>query len=117
VDAIRRTDLEYAEGGLRTRMARHHDDVDAAFRGWRDVWLDPDFPAWSIEEETARVRAPVLLVQGADDPYGTLLQLDRIQDRVRGPVQRLVVPGGHAPHLEQPETVVGAVATWAAGLG
>ena len=117
VDAIRRTDAEYAEGGLRGRMARHHDDVDAAFRGWRDVWLDPEFPSWSIEEETARVRAPVLLVQGADDPYGTLLQLDRIEARARGPVQRLVVPGGHAPHLEQPEAVVPAVAAWAAGLG
>ncbi len=117
VDAIRRTDREYAEGGLRARMARHHDDVDAAFRGWRDVWLDPEFPSWSIEEETARVTAPVLLIQGADDPYGTLDQLDRIEARVRGPVRRLVVPGGHAPHLEQPEAVVGAVATWAAGLG
>ena len=117
VDAIRRTDAEYAEGALRGRMSRHHDDVDAAFRGWRDVWLDPEFPPWTIEEETARVGVPVLLVQGADDPYGTLLQLDRIEARVRGPVQRLVVPGGHAPHLEQPDAVVGAVAAFAAGLG
>jgi len=117
VEAIRRTDAEYAEGGLRARMARHHDDVDAAFRGWRDVWLDPAFPAWTIEDETARVTAPVLLVQGADDPYGTLDQLDRIEARVRGPVRRLVVPGGHAPHLEQPEAVVAAVAAFTAGLG
>jgi pimeloyl-ACP methyl ester carboxylesterase len=58
----------------------------------------------------------MLLIQGADDPYGSLDQLDRIEARVRGPVTRLVVPGGHSPHLEQPETVVAAIAAFAAQL-
>ena len=83
-------------------MARHHDDVDAAFRGWCDVWLDPAFRGWSLEADAERVECPVLLIQGVDDPYGTLEQLDRIEARVRGPVARLVVPGGHSPHLEAP---------------
>ena len=62
------------------------------------------------------VSAPTLLVQGADDPYGSLEQLDRIQARVRGPVRRLVVPGGHSPHLEQADAVVAAIADFAAAL-
>jgi pimeloyl-ACP methyl ester carboxylesterase len=110
VDAIRETRRQFEEGGLRERMARHHDDPEAAFRGWCEVWLDPAFRDWSLEAEAAAVTAPALLIQGADDPYGTLDQLDRIQARVRGPVQRLVVPGGHSPHLDQPEAVVGAIA-------
>jgi pimeloyl-ACP methyl ester carboxylesterase len=116
VDAIRGTRRQYLEGGLRGRMARHHDDVDAAFWGWCDVWLDPAFRAWSLEPEAARVSAPVLLVQGVEDPYGTLDQLDRIEARVRGSVERLELPGGHSPHLEHPERVVAAVAAFTARL-
>jgi pimeloyl-ACP methyl ester carboxylesterase len=116
VDAIRAAREDYAGGDLRDRMARHHDDPDAAFFGWADVWLDPEFRMWSLEPDAERVDAPMLLIQGADDPYGTLEQLDRIEERVRGPVARLVVPGGHSPHLEQPATVVAAVAAFSAQL-
>ena len=116
VAAIRVTRREFEQGELRARMARHHADPDAAFRGWCDVWLDPAFRAWSLEADAEAVTAPTLLIQGADDPYGSLDQLDRIEARVRGPVTRLVVPGGHSPHLEQPEAVVAAIAAFAAGL-
>jgi pimeloyl-ACP methyl ester carboxylesterase len=116
VEAIRETRRQYQDGDLRARMARHHDDVDAAFWGWCDVWLDPGFRAWSLEADAERVGCPVLLVQGADDPYGTLDQLDRIEARVRGPVERLVVPGGHSPHLEAPAEVVAAIAAFAGRL-
>jgi pimeloyl-ACP methyl ester carboxylesterase len=115
VARIRRTREAFLHDGLRERLQRHHDDVDAAFWGWCDVWLDPAFRAWSLEADAARVTAPLLLIQGRDDPYGTLDQLDRIERRVRGPVSRLVVPGGHSPHLEQPERVVEAIAAFAAG--
>jgi pimeloyl-ACP methyl ester carboxylesterase len=113
VTAIRETRRRYVEGDLRERMARHHDDVDAAFWGWCDVWLDVAFRAWSLEADAARVSAPTLLIQGRDDPYGTLDQLDRIEARVRGPVERLVVPGGHSPHIEAPDAVVAAIAAFA----
>src|SRR5919108_545691 len=65
---IARTRELYTAGGLRERMARHHDDPDAAFRGWCDVWVDPAFPEWNIEADARRVTAPALLIQGADDP-------------------------------------------------
>jgi pimeloyl-ACP methyl ester carboxylesterase len=109
VKAIRDTRRAYLTGGLRERMAPHHADPDAAFRGWADVWLDPAFPAWSLEDETARLTAPTLLIQGADDPYGSLEQLARIEARAGGPVERLVLPGGHSPHLEHPEAVAQAI--------
>ena len=116
VEAIRQTRAAYIDDGLRDRMARHHDDPDAAFWGWCDVWLDPAFRGWSLESDAERVDAPTLLIQGADDPYGTLDQLERIEARVRGPVERLVVPGGHSPHLEQPDAVVAAIAAFAGRL-
>ena len=106
----------YGEGDLRERMARHHDDVDAAFHGWCDVWLDPAFRDWSLEADAEQVTCPVLLIQGVEDPYGTLEQLDRVQARVRGPVKRLELPGGHSPHLEAVGPVLAALAEFAGGL-
>ena len=110
VTAIRDTRETFVAGALRDRMARHHDDPDAAFWSWCDVWLDPAFLEWNLEDEAAMVQAPTLLIQGADDPYGTLAQLDRIQARARGRVQRLVLSGGHSPHLEHGPRVAEAVA-------
>ncbi len=106
VEAIRETRDRFEAGELRERLARHHDDPDVTFRGWYDVWLDPTFQTWTLEPEAEQVQCPVLLIQGADDPYGTLAQLERIEARVKGPVRRLLVPGGHSPHLESPALVV-----------
>jgi pimeloyl-ACP methyl ester carboxylesterase len=116
VPPIRDTRREFEEGGLRARMARHHDDPDAALYGWCDVWLDPAMGDWSLEPDAAAVSAPILLIQGADDQYASLEHLDRIEARVRGPVTRLVVPGGHSPHLEQAGAVVEAIAGFARSL-
>jgi len=110
VTEIARTREHYLEGALRERMARHHDDPDAAFWGWCDVWLDPAFKAWNLEAEAMRVSAPTLLIQGAEDPYGSLAQIDRIEAHVQGPVERLVLSGGHSPQLEHEAEVLQAIA-------
>ena len=100
----------FANGDLRERLARRHRDPDVAFHGWCDVWLDAAFRGWNIEAAADRVTAPALLVQGDDDEYGTMAQIDSIARRLRGPVTRLALPGGHSPHLEHPDTVVAAIA-------
>jgi pimeloyl-ACP methyl ester carboxylesterase len=110
LEAIRKTRERLETTDLRGRLARHHDDPDITFRNWAGVWLDPAFRGWTLEQDAERVTCPILLVQGADDPYGTLDQLDRIEARVRGPVRRLVVPGGHSPHREAPEAVLREIA-------
>jgi pimeloyl-ACP methyl ester carboxylesterase len=115
VASIAAAGRDYETTGLRARLARHHDDVDATFRGWNDIWLDPAFRAWNIEASLPGVTCPVLLVQGDADPYGTTAQLDAVESRVAGPVRRLVLPGaGHAPHLDAPEAVVDEVAAFLA---
>jgi pimeloyl-ACP methyl ester carboxylesterase len=117
VTAIEATRRSYEQDGLRERMARHHDDPDAAFYGWCDVWLDPEFArTWDLTPDARHVSAPALIVQGAADPYGTLAQVDAITGAVGGPVTRLIVPGGHSPHLEQPDAVIEAITAFAAEL-
>ena len=107
--SIREAKLAYEQGDLRPRLARYHDDVDSAFRGWNDIWLHPDFPAWSIENMLPSIACPVLAIQGHDDVYGTMAQIDGIARRVAG--TRLVKLGGcgHSPHRDQPAAVIEAV--------
>ena len=104
----------YVSGDLRTRLARHHDDVDATFRGWNDVWLSEAFRSWTIESLLPGITAPVLAVQGDLDAYGTLAQLDAIEHGVRGRFERHVVAGGgHVLHSgPHAPTVVARIASF-----
>ncbi len=81
----------FERGGLRERMARHHDDPEVTFSGWSDVWLDPEFRSWNLEPLLAGIDAPALLIQGADDEYGTLAQIEAVERGLSGPVARLVL--------------------------
>jgi pimeloyl-ACP methyl ester carboxylesterase len=112
VEAIRGTRVAYERDGLRERMARHHNDPDVTFSGWCDVWLDPEFRDWNLEPLLPKIAAPALLIQGRDDEYGTLAQIDAIQSGLAGPTERLVVSGGHSPHLEHPDLVPDAIASF-----
>jgi pimeloyl-ACP methyl ester carboxylesterase len=110
VDAIEAARIAYHDGGLRARLDRHHDDVDATFRGWNDIWLAPEFRTWNIEACLPAISAPVLVVQGDRDQYGTLAQVDAIEHGVVGQFERLVIAGaGHAPHEHACADVVTAI--------
>jgi pimeloyl-ACP methyl ester carboxylesterase len=102
---------EYETTDLRQRLARYHGaNVDVSFRGWNDVWLDPQFRDWNIEEFLPAIDVPVLVIQGTGDEYGTILQVEAIASQVRAPVETLLLPGcGHAPHRDQPDATAAAI--------
>lgn len=106
--SIREARVAYERGDLKRRLARYHDDVDSAFRGWNDIWLDPAFEPWNIEAELPAISCPLLAVQGVDDEYGTLAQIRGIARHV--PQAELVeIPDcGHSPHRDQPQALVDA---------
>ena len=107
----------YETTDLRRRLARYHGDVDSAFRGWNDIWLHADFRAWNIEDVLPGVRGPVLTIQGADDEYGTLAQIDTVERGVAGPFERLVLPHcRHSPHRDQEDAVLTVMARFIARL-
>jgi len=109
VASIAAARVAYAQGDLRARLARHHDDVDGAFRGWNEVWLRPDFRAWTIEEYLPRVTCPVLAIQGEDDEYGTMEQVERIAHAVPGAKVLKLARCGHSPHRDRAEKVLEAI--------
>ena len=99
----------YAATDLRAKLARWHDDADATFRGWNDIWLDPRFRDWNIEAYAANVTCPVLLIQGDADEYGTTAQLDAISARIANAERLLVSGAGHSVHRDAPGVVLDRV--------
>jgi len=100
----------YEAGDLRARLAKHHAHVDCAFRGWNETWLGQDFATWNLESFVDRWRVPALLIQGADDQYGTIAQIRAIERRAPTPVEALILEQcRHSPHLEKPQAALDAV--------
>lgn len=104
--SIRRAREAYLAGSLRERLAQYHGDVDSAFRGWNDIWLDPSFRDWDIRSEVANIGVPILAIQGEDDEYGTLEQVRGIA-RLAPQTQLMILPDcGHSPHRDQAARVI-----------
>ncbi|MGE0816052.1 MAG: alpha/beta fold hydrolase [Vicinamibacterales bacterium] len=100
---------------LRARLARHHQHVDEAFLGWNGVWLDPAFRAWTIEPALQRVVCPTLILQGVDDEYGTVAQVEAITAQAAGTVETALLPRcGHSPHRDRPADVLARTAAFLA---
>lgn len=107
----------YETGDLRPKLAKYHKDVDNAFRGWNDAWLDPGFKSWNIGEAIDYLRIPVLAIQGVDDQYGTLAQIKEIENRIYSPVDvEILADCKHSPFLEQPEKTLAAICEFCARL-
>jgi len=108
LDGIVRTVESYEDGALKANLARYHLEPDSPFYGWSEAWLSPAFRDWNIEAETACIRCPLLAIQGEDDEYGTMEQLDRIA-AVLPSARLLKLAGcGHIPQRDKPDEVIAA---------
>ena len=108
----------FEETDLPAKLGRYHRDARKTFYGWADVWLDPRFERWDIREDyLPKVRCPVLAIQGEDDEYGTMAQLDEIARRVAGRCELVKLARcGHSPFRDQPEATRAAIARFVASL-
>jgi pimeloyl-ACP methyl ester carboxylesterase len=103
--------LAYEAGPLRQRLARYHgDNVDCAFWGWSRAWMDPNFRDWNIRPSLRRVSVPMLVMQGSDDEYATMAQLESAQEEARAPITVAEIPNArHAPHLQRAGPTLSAI--------
>jgi pimeloyl-ACP methyl ester carboxylesterase len=114
ISSIEKAADTFEKTDLAQKLGRHHRDARKTFYGWADVWLDPEFKGWDIRADyLPGVRVPVLAIQGYDDEYGTMAQLDEIARRVRGPCELLKLEScGHAPFRDRPDAVISAVSAF-----
>lgn len=117
LEAIRAAGAMYRSGELKRKLAKYHQDPDNAFFGWHDVWTNPDFADWNVADAIDHLRIPVLAIQGRNDAYGTLAQIEEIETRIYSPVETVILDGcGHDPFREKPDETLAAIAEFCARL-
>ena len=114
IESIARSKADFEAADLRARLYKHHgDNVDGAFWGWNRAWLEPGFRRWDIREYLAKIRTPVLIIQGENDEYGSEKQIQVARAQCSAPVQALLLPlCGHSPHRDQPERTLTEIAAF-----
>jgi len=109
IESISAAKVTFQTTDFRDKLSRYHAHVDETFWGWNDIWLDPAFRYWNIEEFLRTVRCPVLCIQGQQDEYGTPAQVEAIAARVPG-IELVMLPDcKHSPHRDQREKTLAAV--------
>jgi pimeloyl-ACP methyl ester carboxylesterase len=116
IASIAQARTAWETGDLRERLARYHADVDCAFWQWNDVWLGNPFRSFDIREDCARISSPLLAVQGVDDPYGSMAQIDEIARRLPKAATLKIAGCGHSPHRDSPSVIGPVITGFLAGL-
>ena len=116
VASIAQAKVAYLTTDLPRKLGRYHQHVDATFWGWNDIWLDPKFRSWNIEEYLPAIRCPVLCIQGEDDEYGTIAQVKAIQARVPATEIVMLPNCKHSSHRDQPEATLEKMVEFVAGV-
>lgn len=118
VTSIAGAKMSFETTNLPEKLARHHRDAARTFWGWNNIWLDPAFRSWNIEEYLPRITCPALVIQGLEDQYGTMAQVEAIRRQSGGPVEVLALEDcRHSPQRDQAEKVIEAIAKFVAGTG
>jgi pimeloyl-ACP methyl ester carboxylesterase len=117
LESIRRIRGTFETTDLPQRFAKYHTDPRKTFYLWNDAWLDPEFERWNIEQYLPGIRCPVLAIQGEDDEYGTMAQLEAIKRQVSGTCELLKLAHcGHSPHRDRPEETFAALTAFISSI-
>jgi len=118
VASIAAAKVAFETTDLREKLGRHHRDAARTFWGWNDIWLHPEFRHWNIEEYLPRITCPSLVIQGLEDQYGTMAQVEAIRRQSGGPVEVLALENCmHSPQRDEPERVLEAITRFIASVG
>ena len=110
VASIAEAKVKFETTNLPEKLARHHHDAASTFWGWNNIWLHPEFRAWNIEEYLPRIKCPILAIQGLDDQYGTMAQVEAIENQSGGPVEVVrLADCKHSPQRDHPEATLEAI--------
>jgi pimeloyl-ACP methyl ester carboxylesterase len=117
IKSIAEAKVTFETTDLPRRLSNHHRDAARTFWGWNDIWLHPDFRSWNIEEYLPMITCPILVIQGVDDQYGTMAQVEAIERQAGGPVQVLALSEcKHSPQRDQPDATLQAIQRFMAAL-
>lgn len=116
---IRNAERQFADPAQMARLARYHGDkAQWVLDAWVKTWQTPAFETWTLDQNLARVRCPLLAMHGDRDEFGSDAHPKRIAELSGGPAITAYFENcGHVPHREYPELVLDAVSRFLANAG
>ena len=110
LESIAQVRASFECSSLEKRLQKYHNNAKHTFLGWADVWLDPHFVKWNIEDYTQNIKNPTLVIQGKQDQYGTTAQITSLQKNIQAPLTTVMINEcKHSPHLEKEKEVLEAI--------
>ncbi len=105
LSGIKQATEAYRTTILKQKLEKYHGDkTEAMFWAWAGTWQTDDYKSWNIEFFLPLIQCPSLIIQGEDDEYGSIKQVDAIVNQVKGFSEKWMIPAiGHTPHKESPE--------------
>lgn len=101
------------KGKLKGLAKYHGDKTGTIFKAWSETWLSPWFKHWNIEYLLPSVEAPLLVIQGRNDQYGTTAQANSIVTKSAGYTHLEIVEDcAHIPHLEAQPVVLASMSAF-----
>jgi len=102
IKSIRDIKNKYEKEGLKEKLSKYHNNVDNAFYGWSETWLNPKFHKWDITKEIKKIKVPIYAIQGNADPYGSVKQIDILEKHLTVKFEKLILDNcGHNPFFER----------------
>ena len=106
LNGIRGAADAFDAGKLRGLSRYHGERREGIFRAWSDTWLSDGFKHWNIEYLLPSIECPVLVLQGTEDQYGTVAQVESVASKTLDAQKAMVEQCGHAPHQERTDVVL-----------
>lgn len=105
---IRQAVQAYETTDLPLKLKKYHaDKTEFVFKAWTEIWLSEEFRNWNIEKLLSNIKSPLLFIHGENDEYGTLAQVEKTVNLVKGTSESYIIPNsGHTPHKEVLEVVL-----------
>lgn len=118
LDSIAAARIAYDNAERLARLSRYHGEKAGwVLHAWTDTWLSAPFQSWSVRQELAQLRSPLLVLHGDSDEFGSADHLTTARNLSAAPVTtHLLSNHGHVPHKESPEMVVKLVAQFLATM-
>lgn len=111
--AIRDQIEDFEHGDLKARLRRHHGaGTEQLFARLVEVWTaEGPGAGWGLEEHVAKLRCPVLAIQGEDDEFFSVAQLEALGRLIPGRLETLRIPGSaHYPlHQARNEVLAASI--------
>ena len=68
------------------------------------------FKNWNITNILKDIKIPILAIQGKDDPYGTLSQIEILEENLKGKLKKLILNNcGHNPLIDKPKESINKI--------